>query len=555
MRRAILIFSCVLAGISVILTAALIHAYVYRGFAERMRQELRAEADYIARAVESLGEEYLSGLPRDMTKPRVTLVSPGGDVLYDTLRGAEEMGNHLDRPEIAGAISDGFGEITRFSDTLSEITYYCAVRLSDGSVLRVAGTSGSALAALPGLTVITLCIVTAVIAVSAAVSARVTRRLVRPINALDLEAPEENVIYEELSPLLTRIREQNSEIDAQIERIREKQAEFSAITENMREGLIVIDGDARVLSHNRAAAALLRISGHFPENGGALTIRRDGPFRRLVADALSGKGSEVTLRAGEGVVQLYANPVGEGQDIRGAVITLLDVTEREDRERMRREFSANVSHELKTPITVISGYAEILANGVARPEDTREFAGKIYTEAQRLIALVEDIMLISRLDEGGAEFPRDSVELYSLVTDVASRFEQRARDRSVAVKVSGDRVRLTGSRRALDEMVSNLIDNAIKYNADGGSVAVSVMDGGGGAVLTVSDTGHGIAPEECERVFERFYRTDGGRELAAGTGLGLSIVKHAAQLHGAAIKLDSREGEGMSVRITFPPSR
>jgi two-component system phosphate regulon sensor histidine kinase PhoR len=440
MRRAILRFSCILAGASILLTAVLIWIFAYRSFSERARLELMADAEYIAGAIETGGADFLRELPDALAGRRVTLVSGGGDVLYDTRRDAGTMENHLDRPEIRDALESGAGEAARFSQTLRERTYYRAVRLSDGSVLRVAATSDSVLAAIPGLAVITVCIAAAVFAAAVLVSARVTRALVAPINGLDPEAPGDGAAYAELAPLLARLREQRGRIESQIE----------------------------------------------------------------------------------------------------------------DREKMRREFSANVSHELKTPITAISGYAEILANGVARAGDTRNFAGKIYDEAQRLIALVDDIMLVSRLDEGGAGFSRESVELLALARAVAERFRPAAEERGISMAVRGGEFTVMGYRHILDETVSNLIDNAVKYNREGGSVNVTVSGGGEGVVLTVIDTGVGIAPEERERVFERFYRADASRAHAPGTGLGLAIVKHAAQLHGARAELHSDGDTGTCVKVIFP---
>ncbi|MDR1298816.1 MAG: two-component sensor histidine kinase [Oscillospiraceae bacterium] len=440
MRRSILRFSCAVAGLSVFVTAILISLYAYFGFSERTRRDVRARAEYIAAEADS-GGFALSGLRPDILPgSRVTLISATGEVRFDTAGDTGAMENHLDRPEVKSALATGFGECTRFSRTLRERTYYCAIRLRSGDVLRCATTSDSIIAALPGIAAITGCIAAAVFSAAVFVSSRVTHKLVAPINSLDLEANDGIGAYPELGPLLTRLRELRGEIVSQIE----------------------------------------------------------------------------------------------------------------DREKMRREFSANVSHELKTPITAISGYAEILANGVARQEDTRNFAGKIFDEAQRLIALVNDVMLVSHLDEGGADFSPERVSLLSLAREAAARFARTAAARGISVAAYGDDLAIMGYRRILDETVSNLVDNAIKYNRDKGRVSITVEDVGGGTALTVTDTGAGIAPEDQERVFERFYRADKSREAAPGTGLGLAIVKHAAQLHGAKIDLRSDGETGTSVKITFP---
>jgi two-component system phosphate regulon sensor histidine kinase PhoR len=552
MRRTILKFACVMSGASIILTALLIRFTVVREFTERLKLEVETDAYYISRAVESIGAGYVISLPSDASNPRVTLIDAAGRVTRDTWANSGLMELHLDRPEVKAAMSDGTGEATRYSDTLGRRMYYYAVRLGDGSVLRVAGAIDGAMAGLPRLALITLGIAAAVFAASAAIGSRVTRAIVAPINRLNLEAPEENAIYEEIAPLLARLNVQNGRLDEQVAEMRRQQAEFSAITENMREGLLVIDRDGRVLSRNTSALAMLGAPTGSAENLNALELASGGSFREVIDEALGGELTELTVTLRGRRVGVFANPVFEGGVVQGAVILLLDVTEREDRERMRREFSANVSHELKTPLTAISGYAEILANGVAKPEDAPGFGAKIYQEARGLIALVGDIMLVSRLDEGGVEPIVETVDLYALVSGVAARFEEAAARRGVTIALRGGTEEIVGDRHLLEEITGNLIDNAVKYNKDSGSVNITVGRSIGGKVeLTVADTGIGVPSQERERVFERFYRTNKGRAHAVGTGLGLSIVKHAAMAHNAVIELQSDGETGTRVKVIF----
>jgi two-component system phosphate regulon sensor histidine kinase PhoR len=558
MKRSILIFACALTGFSIIITAILIHLAAYWNFSERIKREAVVELGYLRAAVESTGAEYLRTLRHSVSDPRVTLIAEDGAVLYDSTGKAGEMENHADRPEVRAALAEGTGESTRFSETIRKQTYYLAARLNDGSVLRIACTTDSVFASLGWMILLTLAIVAAVFCAAAWMSSRAAQRIVEPLNRLNLELPEENAAYAELSPLLAGIKRQNDRITEQLAEMRKKQLEFSAISESMREGLIVLDGEARVVSCNRSALNLLH--AHFTsaetnaEN--VLKLRRDEPFRRAVEQALAGTASETMLIAEGRHLQLIANPIADGGETQGAVLMLLDVTEREDREKLRREFSANVSHELKTPLTAISGYAEILSNGVASEEDAPRFARIIYMEAQRLIALVNDILMLSKLDEGGQELPKERIDLHDLADEAARRARETAAKRKISVSFDGEHAEISGIRRVLDEMLSNLLDNAVKYNIDGGRVDLSVQKTPEGVALTVADTGVGIPREEQDRVFERFYRAEKSRNKAAGgTGLGLSIVKHGAQLHEAKIKLQSEEKRGTRIVLLFPAAR
>ncbi|MDR0400841.1 MAG: PAS domain-containing protein [Treponema sp.] len=556
MKRKILLFLCVLAGFSIAATAVLIHFVLYWDYSQMMKYDLAAEIEYIRAGIEMSGPAYPESLRRGSRQPgvpptRVTLIAADGRVLFDTDAGAENMENHLSRREIQDALNTGRGEETRFSETLGKRTYYRALRLSGGEILRMSRTTESVFVSLIRPIMITIIIALIVFAAAAEISSRISGMLVASINRLNLDDPESNVTYEELSPLLIRLKKQNETIAAQLAEQRKKRLEFTAITDNMREGLIILDHDGLILSCNKSARRLLDIHVENLENQNVLVIRRDESFRRLVERAVSGRSAETLLSSGERRLRAIANPVTDGPLVMGAVLVILDVTEKEDREKLRREFSANVSHELKTPLMSISGYAEIMAGGLAKPEDMGRFAQNIYTEAQRLIALIGDILLLSRLDEGEKTFPAERVELLALARRLAERVDGAAA--GVSLSVEGQEAAITGMPRILEEMIYNLLDNAVKYNRPGGSVRVSVAKVGGETVLSVSDTGIGIPSAEQERIFERFYRVDKSRgKTAGGTGLGLSIVKHGAALHRARLELQSDGKSGSRFTLRFP---
>jgi two-component system phosphate regulon sensor histidine kinase PhoR len=430
------------------------------------------------------------------------------------------------------------------------------VVLKNGSILRVAKTSDSIFVFLLRPILITVFTAFFVFAAAAAVSSRLTKWLVSPINRLDLDKPENNVTYDELTPLLSRMKKQNDMIAAQLSEMRKRQLEFAAITENMREGFIILDPEAVILSCNRSAMRLLDFNIARIENQNVLVIRRDEAFRRVVEKAISGIAAEAVLSSGEGHLQMFANPVADNQTILGAVLVILDVTEREDREKLRREFSANVSHELKTPLMSISGFAEIMAEGVAKPEDSRRFARNIYNEARRLITLIGDIIMLSKLDERNESPPPERIDLFSLARELLERIGGAAAERGIRTRIEGEAAVITGNRQVLDEMIYNLLDNAVKYNREGGEIQVSVLGAGGAGkevVLSVADTGIGIPAAEQERIFERFYRVDRSRSKAAGgTGLGLSIVKHGAALHHARVEVQSDGKSGSCFTLRFP---
>ena len=532
-----------------LLSAALFLGMLYQYFTDRFTQELESETWLVARGVESMGLDYLDGLRTDN---RITWVAQDGTVLYDNEADAASMENHADREEIQEALFGIQGTARRESATLSQLTIYVAHRLDDGSVIRLAGSQSTVVHLLMAMAppIVLILIVTLIFA--AALSSRLTKRLVRPILELDLERPEDSEVYDELSPLLTRIRRQNDTIRAQMDQLRQQKQEFTALTENMSEGFLLLDAKGRVLSYNTGVLRLLGAAAP-AEEASVLTLDRSDVFQQLVEQVLDGRRSQVRMERAGRILQLLGDPVLRDGETAGAVLVLLDVTEREQAEQMRREFTANVSHELKTPLTSISGMAEIMKDGLVKQEDVRGFAADIYQESQRLIRLVEDILHLSRLDEGGGGLERQEIDLLDLARTVEDRLQSTAKQHQVELELTGDHAAVQGLPSVVEEMVYNLCDNAIKYNRPGGKASVQVEDGADAVTVTVSDTGIGIPPEDRERVFERFYRVDKSHSKAiGGTGLGLSIVKHGAALHNAQVELDSAPGKGTTVRLRFP---
>lgn len=526
----------------------LIFGVLFDYFEAQMFTELASEAGYISHALKNEGVSYIDSF--ENSNKRITLVSAEGTVLADTEADAEELGNHADRKEIKAAVENGSGMSSRYSDTLMQKTLYYAEKLDDGTILRVSTTQSSVIIILLGLLQPLIIVVVIALIISLFLSHRVSKSIIKPINALNLDNPAENETYEELTPLLKKMSAQKKTIDRQIKETKQKQEEFKLITENMSEGLLVIDKDANVLSYNQAAVRLLEIAD--VKESSVLTFNRSKGFRNVVEKALSGERAESDISHDENAYNLIANPVYENDKIIGAVIVIIDITESVKREQLRQEFTSNVSHELKTPLTSISGFAEIMKSGGTPEADVVDFSASIYDEAQRLITLVSDIMKISELDEGVVQFKREQVDLYELSKDVVKRLTPVADKQNITLNVIGDTACVYGTRKILDEMVYNLCDNAIKYNKEEGTVDVIINTTDNKVNLTVRDTGIGIAQSEQSRVFERFYRVDKSHsKLVGGTGLGLAIVKHGAAYHGAGISIESAEGKGTSITIGF----
>ena len=533
-----------------ILGLAFVMGILYRYFGKQISTELEKEAFYAAQGVESSGMEYLEKL--DGKNSRITLIDQDGSVLYDSQAEASSMENHKDREEVKEAAETGKGKAVRMSETLSEKTIYYALRLEDGKILRVSSTQYSVLALVYQLIVPVLWILLLMIVLSGLFASRLSKKVVEPVNKLDLEHPEENEVYEEMAPLLSRMYKQNREIKNQIDTARRQQEEFSIITENMQEGLVVIDRYTMILSGNASVWKLFHVNG--PKNGESVyVLNRSEEFQSIIDKALDGKHNEAVLKVDGSDIHVVANPVMREEQVEGAVLLLVNVTEKLEREKLRREFSANVSHELKTPLTSISGFAEIIQDGYVKEEDVRAFAGRIYKEAQRLITLVEDVIRISQLDEGEVPYEWTETDLYQTAKNVFGTLSEAAKKQDVHLYIEGDRVQLHTVPNILEEVLFNLCDNAIKYNKPGGNVCICLTENEESVCISVKDNGVGIPKEDQSRVFERFYRVDKSHSKEiGGTGLGLSIVKHGVSFLGGEVELESTPGQGTEITVSFP---
>lgn len=550
MKRRVFHFSALLAILCVLITSILVTMSAHRSFESSMRHEVAAEGTYLCAGIEQYGGDYLNRLELRRGH-RITLIAPDGSVLFDSNDNPQTMENHADRPEVIAALQNGTGDASRVSATLREQTYYYAIRMQDGSVFRLATATDSPLAAYNNLFWMVALIVVCLCLLTALVSSRITRRIVSPLNNIDLDAPEDSPAYEELAPLLTKLKKQRKQILLQAQELDRQHAHFAAITENMNEGLLVLDQDGLVLSYNKSALRLLASQAILPIGLHISTLNRSQQFREAIASATEGQSVAHVIEICGRVCQLFVSPITAEPSLLGIIVILMDITERQEREKLRREFTANVSHELKTPLTAISGYAEIMMNGVAKPEDVPEFSHSIYQESQRLIALVRDLMFLSHLEEGAAP-PMQRVNLLRLAESVLDSLSPKAGSFSVRLSVSGEPIELYAISTVLQEMLYNLLDNAIKYNRPGGCASIRVQAEAQEVLLSVSDTGIGIPKAEQSRIFERFYRVDKSHNKAIeGTGLGLAIVKHAAALHNARIELSSSE-EGTTFTLRFP---
>ena len=529
---------------------AAVMGILYSNFDGQMRKELSKEATYLAYGVEQQGLDYLKNI-KDKSA-RITYIDQDGTVLFDNEADVSEMKNHSDRTEFQKAEKYGAGESSRYSDTLSEKTIYYALRLKDGTVLRVSGTQDSVLALVENL-IFPLCgLLCLMLILSGIMASAISKRIVKPINELDLESPKENQIYEELSPLLSKIHRQNREIQNQLELAKQQQEEFSLITENMQEGLIVIDKYTMILSANSSAWNLFHID-RVCQGESVYCLDREEEFRHAIEQVLSGEHTELVLKLNGSDIQLIANPVIRDKKTEGAVVLLVNVTEKLERESLRREFSANVSHELKTPLTSISGFAEIMQGGLVKNEDIPKFAGRIYKESQRLLQLVEDVIQISQLDEEKTSYVWEPVDVYQVCKNAFESLKEKAKRLNVHLYICGERMKMEAVRTLLEEAIYNVCDNAIKYNRNDGSVSVFLTQTAQEIQIVVKDTGVGIPKEDQDRVFERFYRVDKSHSKEiGGTGLGLSIVKHAVGALKGSVILRSEEGNGTEICMKFP---
>lgn len=547
------IFRAILTVALSVLAAALVMILgaLYSHFANVQFSQLREETALAAHAVENEGLAYFDGLDSG-TNCRITWIASDGSVLYDNRSDSGAMVNHLERAEVQSALKTGYGESSRYSDTLLTRYLYTAQRLADGTVLRLAATQSSVWNLLLGMSWFIVVVLGGAIVVSSVLADRLAREIVRPINDLNLDDPLANGEYEEIAPLLRRLEAQQRQLRAQEQELLQKQKQFHTVTRSLSEGLVLVDSSGTILSINPAAARLLEVTPHCL-GADFSAANRNEAVSALLDQALSGQKAEQTVTLAAGTYLAAASPVTSDGVVSGVVLLLFDVTQKRQAEQFRREFTANVSHELKTPLHAISGYAELMKSGMVPQTDMTAFAGKIYGEAQRMIRLVEDILRLSRLDEGAAGMRWEELDLYDAAQSAVRSLSAAAELGGISLGVEGGPTVISAVPQLVSGILFNLTDNAVKYNRPGGSVSLRIEDGGAEAVLTVADTGIGIPEEHRERIFERFYRVDKSHSKeVGGTGLGLSIVKHAALILGADISLDSTVGVGTTITVLFP---
>ena len=545
--------------VAIISAVAMVLGVAYTKEQQLFKRQLEQQAMLLAATMENTSPdddvESLRKLSHDIHgtfENRITYIGQDGTVLFDNEADPATMENHLGREEVVAAKQSGTGTAIRESYTMSEMTVYCARVIGYGCIVRVAGTMDTVAARIAGMWWEVLLVVITAAMVSLGVAAIVARVVVKPINSIDLKNPDIGESYSEIAPLLHRISEQNHEIDQQIAELTRSRKEFSLITENMSEGFIIIDSRTEVLSYNTAALKILG-SDFTGSSRSVLVLNRSEAFRSAVEDALAGKRSETDLTLSEKIYQVIATPAFTGSSVTGAVMIILDITEKEAREELRREFTSNVSHELKTPLTTIYGISDMLVGGIVKPEDIPGFAKNIRDEAGRMITLIQDILKLSQLDENTFSDQRERVDLYELAQSAAERLRPQADEKHVTISVTGERSEFTGIATVLEEMIYNLLDNAVKYNKQGGRADVDVRSSGDDIVVTVSDTGIGVPADSIDRIFERFYRADKSHSRKiGGTGLGLSIVKHGVSLHGVSITVKSSEGSGTTFTMALP---
>lgn len=528
-----------LAMLVLVIGAALFSGILYGYYEKQSFASLAQEAEQLQQTMEYVSPEQMR------SADRITLISPDGTVLYDSVARADAMENHLSREEVAQALREGTGKSSHYSSTVLKKNLYYALRLEDGNILRLSREQSSLGAMLLNMAWPIAATVAGLLLLAAGLSVRLARQITQPINAISPDDPQD--VYPELQPLTQRLRQQRETIRNQMDELSRRMREFSAMTENMSEGFLLIDLRGHVLTENHSASMLL------PTDADNIAKCSQRELCQAAQQALTGQRCERLLQQGERTLSVIASPVLESGQVTGAVVLTLDVTEREQREKLRREFSANVSHELKTPLTSISGFAELMSQGLVPTDKVREFSLDIQKECTRLTNLVEDIIDLSRLEEGGGDMTWEDIDLYTLCDDVLQSLEPVAKRQAVTLRLAGESLQVRGVYQVLREMIYNLCDNAIKYNRSGGSVTVTAARSAGRASVAVADTGIGIPYEDQSRVFERFYRVDKSHSRAiGGTGLGLSIVKHAAALHGAEIKLQSQPEDGTVITVLFP---
>lgn len=541
--------SILTVAIAVLLTSFLvITGLLYQDFTSIQHNQLKDKLQLATTATEQMGMEYLEQLPPDGY--RLTWISSEGAVLFDSFADETVMENHSDREEIHEAFKTGTGSSSRHSDTLTEKTLYEAVLLTDGSVLRISVSRDTAVALLLDMVWPIVIIAVFAILLSAWLAHRMAKQVVEPLNRLNLDAPMENETYEELTPLLQRIHSQHQEIALQMQLLKRKQQEFDKITGNMKEALVLLDAEHRIISSNPAAIHLFRMTPS--SEGKAFSSEQYDPEMSRAIEAAKEVGhAEFTASVGESRYLFNVSSIEADNTVQGIVILAFDVTEQAHAEQIRRDFTANVSHELKTPLHAIIGSAELIENGIVQTQDMPRFVGHIRKEASRLLDLIEDIIRLAQLDEG-ISMPIEEISLLALANEALDALNYAAEEKNITISVSGDKGIMCGVQSLLFELTYNLVDNAIRYNKAGGSVHVSITDEAEQVRLCVSDTGIGIAQEHLPHIFDRFYRVDKSHSRkSGGTGLGMSIVKHAVKYHHGTINIDSDIGKGTRITVTL----
>ena len=542
--------STLLANFLVLLASlALIMGALYRYFTQVQMEQLQTQTALAAKGISAEGMDYFDGLKTAST--RITWVDNTGVVLYDTDYDAQTMENHGDRQEIKDALETGYGESSRYSSTLTQTSLYIAQRLDNGTVVRLSVTQHSIFLLLLGLLPTLLLIVLVVVGLSVLTAKYTAKRLVQPLNQLDLDAPLENPAYEEISPLLRRIDHQQKELGLQEQLLLQRKGEFDTIISKIREGMILLDKNGQIISMNPAAQSLLQ-TDESSIGKEILELVRNLQLHQLIEEGVAGRKGDTIFNVDQTTYKVLARPVISEDQLTGMVLLFFDVTDQWQAEQMRREFTANVSHELKTPLHIISGYSEMLRNQLVSEDDVQVFAQKIYTESQRMVQLVEDIIHLSLLDES-PQIAMEDLDLHQLAQESLESLSGKASQKQIALHLKGEEAQIRGNRALLSSVIYNLCDNAITYNQPKGDVFVTIRQTDKNTILEVRDTGIGIPKDEGDRIFERFYRVDKSRsKKVGGTGLGLSIVKHALKCHGATIQVDSQVGQGTRMIVTFP---
>ncbi|MDO5125812.1 MAG: ATP-binding protein [Ruminococcus sp.] len=550
MTKRIFHSTCVVAISVFIASIALFMCVIYNYFTGVQHSQLKMQTGLAVQGVSQNGMSYLDGL--DIDDYRITWIDKNGNVIYDSDKNSSEMENHLEREEIKEAFESGYGESSRYSNTIMERSLYSAQLLSDGTVIRLSIAQNTVLKLLIGMAQPIIIIIIIAVILSIVLASRLSKSIVKPLNELNLDVPLSNDGYDELAPLLKRIDRQQKQIKMQNLELTKKQLEFEAVTSEMNEGIILLNKNSEIISINNAAKKLF-VSDNYYSGQNFLTLNHSYSVQKLISDASEKIASELKIHFESGEYQLNATPVISNDEVAGIVLLAFDITEKEKAEQMRREFTANVSHELKTPLHTISGCAEIMKNGIVKDEDIPKFSEQIYNETQRMISLVDDIIRLSHLDEGASDMKKEVTDIFSIANDVVKSLSNTAKSADVTLDIVGESTTLFAIPQLIYGIIYNLCDNAIKYNKKGGSVTIEIINSEKTVELSVSDTGIGILPEHQDRIFERFYRVDKSHSKSVGgTGLGLSIVKHVASLHNAQLSVHSIIGSGTTIKVIFP---